>query len=639
MWSEAASWTAEILNDDTFQSLSGKSRHDFWVDLCEIVTRYPNDMEVINVDATLRGGIQKMDFETGRLWASLADYYIRRGLFDKACDVFEEGITSVNTVHDFSLIFDAYAHFEESTLHAKLVIAREDGDRADAKSNEDHGADFLKCDTGDDVDLRLARLEKLVGRRPELISSVMLRQNPHDISEWKKRVSIFEGDPERQILTFTEAIRSVDSLQAVGKYNMLWVEFGKFYERHDDIANARVVFEKAVRATCRKVDDLATVWCEWAEFELRQNNFSHALTVLRRATEEPPKHAGEVVCVSRAKSLHVQQYAFKSLKLWTFRCDLEESVGSFLSARACYDRMINLRVATPQTILNFAAFLQEKGLYEDSFQVYERGVNLFNFPHSRDIWHAYLHEIVKYFGGDRIEHTRDLFEQCCVNAPANHAKFFYVEYARLEENFGVARRAMDIYKRACQSVPDGEKLEVYRIYITRAMHFFGIDMVRSIYQKAIEEVISRDLAVDLSVEYAHLETKLGELDRARVLYVHASQFGNLAEWTGFWDEWNRFEIHYGNEDTFREMLRIKRSVSANVRQMHFNVAVTDISSGSTTESGGKGEGQIPAEIMPVVRDVDGQRTANPLVESSSRIQASLVSGHNPDEIEVDITGD
>ena len=111
-----------------------------------------------------------MDFETGRLWASLADYYIRRGLFDKACDVFEEGITSVNTVHDFSLIFDAYAHFEESTLNAKLVIAREDGDRADAKSNEDHGADFLKGDTGDDVDLRLARLEKLVGRRPELIS-------------------------------------------------------------------------------------------------------------------------------------------------------------------------------------------------------------------------------------------------------------------------------------------------------------------------------------------------------------------------------------------------------------------------------------------------------------------------------------
>ena len=44
----------------------------------------------------------------GRLWTSLADYYIRRGLFEKARDVYEEGLTSVITVHDFSLIFDAY---------------------------------------------------------------------------------------------------------------------------------------------------------------------------------------------------------------------------------------------------------------------------------------------------------------------------------------------------------------------------------------------------------------------------------------------------------------------------------------------------------------------------------------------------
>lgn len=46
--------------------------------------------------------------QVGRLWTSLADYYIRRGMFEKARDVYEEGLTSVITVHDFSLIFDAY---------------------------------------------------------------------------------------------------------------------------------------------------------------------------------------------------------------------------------------------------------------------------------------------------------------------------------------------------------------------------------------------------------------------------------------------------------------------------------------------------------------------------------------------------
>ena len=43
----------------------------------------------------------------GRLWTSLADYYIRRGLFERARDVYEEGLTSVVTVRDFSLVFDA----------------------------------------------------------------------------------------------------------------------------------------------------------------------------------------------------------------------------------------------------------------------------------------------------------------------------------------------------------------------------------------------------------------------------------------------------------------------------------------------------------------------------------------------------
>ena len=105
----------------------------------------------------------------------------------------------------------------------------------------------------------------------------------------------------------------------------------------------------------------------------------------------------------------------------------------------------------------------------------------------------------------------------------------------MEEDFGGARHAMSIYKRACKLVPDEEKLEVYGIYVTSAMHFFGIDLVRSIYQTAIEEVLSKSLVIDLSMQYAHLERKLGEIDRARSLYVHASRIVNPTEKSGFWD--------------------------------------------------------------------------------------------------------
>ncbi len=45
------------------------------------------------------------------------------------------------------------------------------------------GSDFLLRDDGNDLDLRMARLEHLMGRRQELLSSVILRQNPHNVAE------------------------------------------------------------------------------------------------------------------------------------------------------------------------------------------------------------------------------------------------------------------------------------------------------------------------------------------------------------------------------------------------------------------------------------------------------------------------
>lgn len=38
----------------------------------------------------------------------------------------------------------------------------------------------------------------------------MLRQNPHNVHEWHKRVKLFDGQPERQIKVFAEAVATVD---------------------------------------------------------------------------------------------------------------------------------------------------------------------------------------------------------------------------------------------------------------------------------------------------------------------------------------------------------------------------------------------------------------------------------------------
>ena len=54
----------------------------------------------------------------------------------------------------------------------------------------------------------------------------------------------------------------------------------------------------------------------------------------------------------------MQGRLYRSLKLWSFYCDLEESLGTLESTQAVYDRILDLRIATPQLILNYALFLQ-----------------------------------------------------------------------------------------------------------------------------------------------------------------------------------------------------------------------------------------------------------------------------------------
>lgn len=59
-----------------------------------------------------------------------------------------------------------------------------------------------------------------------------------------------------QILTYTEAVKTVDHDKALGKPNSLWIAFAKFYEKHGDVDNARVIFNKAtqVRWCCEDTE-------------------------------------------------------------------------------------------------------------------------------------------------------------------------------------------------------------------------------------------------------------------------------------------------------------------------------------------------------------------------------------------------
>jgi pre-mRNA-splicing factor SYF1 len=48
---------------------------------------------------------------------------------------------------------------------------------------------------------------------------------------------------------------------------------------------------------------------------------------------------------------------------------LQESLGTVASTKAGYDKILELRIANAQMIVNYAAFLEENQYFEESFKV------------------------------------------------------------------------------------------------------------------------------------------------------------------------------------------------------------------------------------------------------------------------------
>jgi len=214
-------------------------------------------------------------------------------------------------------------------------------------------------------------------------------------------------------------------------------------------------------------------------------------------------------------------------------------------------------------------------------------------------------------------------------------------YATLEEEYGLAKRAMAIYDRATSAVSDEDKFETFTIYIAKAASNYGLPATRPIYERAIETLPDKQTA-EMCLRFATMERKLGEIDRARAVYAHASQFCDPRVNPNFWSEWNAFEIETGSEDTFREMLRIKRSVQA-----QFNTEASYIAAQMASKTGAADPENTNGDVDPMAaaeRDANGSRkgpafvaatkTAIPKVDGDTAPLEAADAESNKEEIHI-----
>lgn len=156
--------------------------------------------------------------------------------------------------------------------------------------------------------------------------------------------------------------------------------------------------------------------------------------------------------------------------------------------------------------------------------------------------------------------------------------------------------------------------QMFTIYVAKAASSFGLPATRPIYQRAIEVLPDKQTA-EMCLRFATMERKLGEIDRARAIYAHASQFCDPRVNANFWTEWNAFEIETGSEDTFREMLRIKRSVQA-----QFNTEASYIAAQMASKEGEVEQAETEMDVDPMAameREAGGGKKGPAFVAASS----------------------
>eukprot|EP01097_Dermamoeba_algensis_P010168 TRINITY_DN7413_c0_g1_i1.p1 TRINITY_DN7413_c0_g1~~TRINITY_DN7413_c0_g1_i1.p1 ORF type:complete len:287 (+),score=78.39 TRINITY_DN7413_c0_g1_i1:314-1174(+) len=243
-----------------------------------------------------------------------------------------------------------------------------------------------------------------------------------------------------------------------------------------------------------------------------------------------------------------------------------------------------------------------------------------------------------------------MFEQVLETVPPASAKMIYIMYADLEERYGLARKAMNIYERATKHVLTEERAGMYLIYIAKATEFFGISKTREVFEQAIGTLPDKDVK-DLCVRYAKMETTLGEIDRARAIYTHASQYSDPRVDTAFWKGWSNFELKHGSKDTFADMLRVKRSV-----QQKYNTQVNFMSAemlaaskkADTDERGIKRreddymamlEREARAIAQPIIEEINKAREAKRESAAENNGETLAKMGENPEEIDLKEEGE
>lgn len=575
----------EILNEENFYSKENKSQYYYWILLCQIINNYPEDLNLgkynknLNVDKVIRHGIKKYTDEVGNLWVTLANYYIKIGLIEKAREIFEEALEKILTPRDFSLIYNSYLNFEQEMMKQNLFydndINNDNYELTDNKENKnlqslelnelENAMNELNIKESDDnkkeekfkkekllekqsqdksnlQKFNFIRVNNLIQRRPFLKNSTILRRNPNNVSEWLKRIELMKEKKDLNLIKnlYEECLNTIKINLAYGRLSEIYISYANFFEENNNIKKANEIYYKGCNLNFKNTEENVNMWCLWCEMNVRQKRYQDAYHIIK------------FICTNNANKYYKYN---KNIKLWSLYVDVEMNLNqnNVKQIIYIYSKMIEYKIANIETIFNFIIYLESIKNYEKIYNIYEQSLDLFRWPNSYDICICYLVDFINHYKSDKTEIFRDIIQNIIILS--GHLKIFYYIYAFYEEKYGLYNHCIDILKEASQNVKEEEKPEIHSVIIAKCAKYFGIGKVRLAFDDAMNN-LEKSYVLEIGLKYISIEIKLKEINRARGIFKYLGKLfnpDNKEYKEEFWEMWDNFEKIYGDSITYQEM--------------------------------------------------------------------------------------
>jgi pre-mRNA-splicing factor SYF1 len=563
-----------------------KSLLETWWDYIEYLVQTALDSQTssggeisrwdVQVEAKILFAVAKFPDQMAKLYTTLTTYYINRDNGAKVRYFFDLALSTCVTVPDFVMIYNDYLDYEEQVVDS---LSR----------NLPHDLTAF--------DFRMNSYEYLLQNRSLLLNDVLLRKDRNNLDTWYGRLGLFKDDLDTILRVYAEALTQINPLKAHSgnkehSLPQLWIDYANVYACKQDYKTTNLIFSKAVTSQFASLDQLSDLYIKWSEMLLESSlddAENKAISVIETVLFKAPSNKTE-----ENKSIHDEIPTSKTL--WGFYIDLLESFVDSAEQqenieRVCkaYDRLIDTKLATAQNVLDYAAFLQSWTFWERSYAVYERGLKL--FPDSRikfELWNCYLEKVLARKLS--IDRTRDLFDQCLSGNTGTRIGGYLCApivkmYSKFEQDNNSVMKSIKCIELGIKLIrksilvdkllkPESEKalddkFELYGILIDKWTSIKASDELRAIFEDAVKDDQLRFAELIALVQrFVDFETMEKQYTRARALFKFVCRLTHPESLTikPTWSKWEEFELKFGNEPSFKEMLRFKRLVGEELKQ-------------------------------------------------------------------------